>query len=221
MFWEFLLAHIIADFPLQTDAIVAKKKRATGLLVHTAIHCATMLVLIVGVLQRDWSACLTPILLITTFHCAIDSLKNWASRCWPQYGIIWYILDQLLHILSIIFVITWVMAEPTSKIFSTRVQWILPAVGYAFVTEVWFITERVISWKNQDYHSWVNSQMWPRMVGRAVLFSAALMGWNQWSVVMVIGGLSFHWMDLRGNYHLRALTIDVAVVCVAMFLMLF
>jgi hypothetical protein len=38
MFWPLLLSHLVADYPLQTDAMVQAKKTVPGLTVHVAVH---------------------------------------------------------------------------------------------------------------------------------------------------------------------------------------
>ncbi|MGH8588374.1 MAG: hypothetical protein ACREXX_03240, partial [Gammaproteobacteria bacterium] len=38
MFWTLLMCHFVADYPLQTDAVVQAKKRLPGLLWHVTRH---------------------------------------------------------------------------------------------------------------------------------------------------------------------------------------
>lgn len=212
MFWAFILAHLIADYPLQTDAIVAAKKRLPVLALHVAIHCVTMLVILIGVLHADPHRWLLPILAVTAFHFGIDTWKNWVSARWPNWVITWYALDQLFHLLSILLVTFWVSNGTGAHPFSPPMFWIVPAIGYVWVTYVWYITERVICWNKKPYQLWVIKQMSTRMMSRVALYSALLLGWNPWALVLFVGGLTFHWLDLKGDYHYRALLLDCAAV---------
>ena len=62
MFWMLLLCHFLADYPLQSDAIVQAKKRLPGLIWHVTIHLVTMLVVILGLLGTDPQVALPAIL---------------------------------------------------------------------------------------------------------------------------------------------------------------
>ena len=90
-----LLAHAVADFLLQTDAIVATKRRPGTLLLHTAI----VLVTAQAALGRvdAWE----PVALAAA-HIVIDTLKAYAlpDRLWS------FLADQALHLVTIIAVAT-------------------------------------------------------------------------------------------------------------------
>ena len=70
MVWILLLCHFIADYPLQTDAIVIAKKHFWGLIAHVMVHFLTMLVVMVGLLQINLMLVLPSILILTVFHFA-------------------------------------------------------------------------------------------------------------------------------------------------------
>ena len=66
-----LLAHLIADFPLQTNGLYRLKRRHwAGVLLHAAIHC-----LITAILIKDpfthWSA----LVVLFSLHVVIDWVK--------------------------------------------------------------------------------------------------------------------------------------------------
>jgi len=41
------------------------------------------------------------------------------------------------------------------------------------------------------------------MMSRVALYSALLLGWNPWELVLFVGGLTFHWLDLLGYVNRR------------------
>ncbi len=208
MIWILLLCHFIADYPLQTDAIARGKKHVRGLIVHVAIHFITLLVIMVGVLRMDLSLVLPAILALTGLHFAIDTWKNILSNLRPGWVIFTYLQDQVLHVISILVVVSWVGFGTDIP----RSSWIIPALSLVWVTHVWFVTERLVTYKSPEYQQWVNGQSWPRMTGRALILSAWFIGSNLWALLVLVVGLFHHWIDLAGPFHSRALLIDISVV---------
>ena len=85
MFWILLLCHFLADYPLQSDAIVQAKKCLPGLIWHVTIHLITMLVVILGLLGTDAQVALAAILALTGLHFFIDLWKTILSRLRPRW----------------------------------------------------------------------------------------------------------------------------------------
>lgn len=90
-----LIAHIIADFPLQAGIIYKWKTTSKlGLLVHTGIHIATMFILFKPP-YTWWGA----LVILGALHYFID----WAKLKWPiRPQLLGFILDQVWHVLSLI-----------------------------------------------------------------------------------------------------------------------
>ncbi|MFG6531803.1 MULTISPECIES: DUF3307 domain-containing protein [unclassified Sulfitobacter] len=88
-----LIAHLLADFVFQTNAMVAAKRKPQVLLLHGAIVFALTALALGG--------SLIPAALLALAHTAIDALKTYAvpehqrDRLWP------YLTDQLAHLISI------------------------------------------------------------------------------------------------------------------------
>src|SRR5262245_36208548 len=97
MFWALLLCHLIADYPLQTDAMVQAKKRLPGLTLHVGVHLLTMLVIVLGLAGAAWRAALPAVLAVALLHFGIDFWKNELVRLRPQWVIGGYLQDQVLH----------------------------------------------------------------------------------------------------------------------------
>lgn len=216
MFWTLLLCHVLADYPLQTDAVVQAKRHLRGIFWHVTIHLVTMLVVVVGLLQADWRLALPYLLALAACHFLIDVWKNaLSSRLPASWDLFCYLQDQALHLLSISGICYWIGISGGLVIDDPN--WAIPATAYLLVTHTWFVTERVLFFqKDPQYGDWVASQSWPRMIGRAVMLSAWYFGWGLSGLAVLLVGLLHHWMDLAGVYHTRALLIDLCVVATAM-----
>jgi len=95
-----LLAHLIADFPLQTNRIyILKTQGNKGLALHVAIHILVAAVL----LQRPWQY--FPLLLVYgLIHFAVDWLKVRKSTSRQTVG---FLLDQAAHLATILVLSYW------------------------------------------------------------------------------------------------------------------
>jgi hypothetical protein len=220
MFWTLLLCHLIADYPLQTDAMVQAKKRLPGLTIHVGVHLATMLVIVLGTAGAGWRAALPAVLAVTAFHFAIDTWKNVLSKLKPGWVIGGYLQDQVLHVASLLLVASWFAPADQGSMFVAPSPWIIYASGYVLVTHAWFVTERVLSYRNKAYQQLVNAQRWPRMASRALLLTLLLISWGQLGPTLFASTLLFSWPYGQGEYRQRFLLIDVAVVLAVMLFIL-
>ena len=85
-----MLCHLIADYPLQTDAMVMAKKTLSGLMMHVSVHFLTMVVVLCGVVGYDKSVGLSLATAVSVFHLGIDHWKNVLSRLRPEWVIFIY-----------------------------------------------------------------------------------------------------------------------------------
>lgn len=212
MFWSLFLAHLIADYPLQTDAMVQAKKTIPGLSLHVAIHLLTMGVILFGLLEMDGAAAWVSVLIVTACHFGIDTWKNVLSRLKPEWVIGGYFQDQLLHLASILLVAGGYAYTTGEPLLVIPAPWIIYAGGFILATHAWFVTERVLTYRHEAYQQWITAQFWPRMMSRVVLFSLVGLGWSLWGLVALAGALSLHWFDLASRYRWRAMLIDVSLV---------
>jgi hypothetical protein len=212
MFWPLLLAHLVADYPLQSDWMVQAKKSWPGLTVHVAVHLVTMLIVLNGCLRLAWHATWPTILAVTVLHFGTDVWKNIFARRWPQWVIGGYLQDQALHITWLLLVAYAQARTGGGSPFAIDAPWILYGCGFILVTHVWFVTERVIASGNQAHLTRVNAQCWPRMTGRALLFSILLTGWNLWGLAALIIALTLYRRDLTCPGRRHTLLIDSGVV---------
>lgn len=99
--FKIILAHLIGDFILQPTSWVQdkeqKKVRSKYLLYHFLIHLVLPLVLILKVKFIPYA------LVLALIHIAIDLLKLYFQK--QKTKRIWYLVDQLLHLLSIFLIV--------------------------------------------------------------------------------------------------------------------
>lgn len=109
-FWLLLLAHGIADFILQTDAISAAKCKNhwQGYARH---GLAVFLCTLAAVHFFGWLGALLAAAMVTGIHLTLDWLKNTGRRLGAKVlarssrpGVPGLILDQFLHILTLLWV---------------------------------------------------------------------------------------------------------------------
>jgi hypothetical protein len=120
-----LLAHLIADFPLQVDWLFRLKKRHwAGVLLHSAMHVAVTAMLLRGPLAQ-WPA----LIALGAVHYTIDTVKLRLTFRLQSLG---FLLDQLAHVLSLLLVAAWCAgtrgALPQSILYPTVAYALLPTV---------------------------------------------------------------------------------------------
>jgi hypothetical protein len=219
MFWPLLLAHLIADYPLQSDWMVQAKKTLPGLTLHVAVHLATLLIILNGFLRIEWHATLPTVLAVAILHFGIDTWKNIFARRWPRWVIGGYLQDQTLHVTSLLLVAYGQAYIGGGSSFSIVTPWIIYLCGLILVTYAWFVTERVLAYRDKAYQQWISAQLWPRLALRAVLFSVVLLGWNLVGALVMVGALAWCAWRLAQGYRWRALLIDSGVVVAVVLLL--
>lgn len=214
MFWTLLFCHLLADYPLQTDAMVQAKKRLPGLALHVGVHLVTMVVIVFGVIRMAWWPAGAVVLTVTMLHFAIDSWKNVLSKRKPQWVIGGYLQDQVLHIASLLVVAGgggWVADGVYAPFSPVPPAWVIYGSGYILVTHAWFVTERVLTYRNQARQQLVNAALWPRMMSRALLLTLLLWGWPQVNASQLGKSGFFLWPYRATAYRLHFLLIDLVV----------
>lgn len=225
MFWAILLAHFLADFPLQPNWMVRAKQKPWVLGLHIATHLVVMALISATIFSQIW-----PYLLLVAFiHLGIDIVKNEVWRRRPDLLVGPYIIDQIFHYLSIALVAFLIQLNLGDLTIPIARPVLVLATGYLVVTYVWFISERIFAYANRAYRQTVVDQLWPRMAGRAIWLSIFL-----WIFSTVIGPLTIlttfqlpllamagvmpSLPYISGKYASRALVIDISVALVVAFL---
>lgn len=96
LFFTLLLAHLFADFPLQSNALVRyKSNHIGGVLLHALIYT-----IVTALLIDRWSPYWPWIIGLGTVHFVIDAVKSWfAPRTEDMCA---FLLDQSLHLLTMV-----------------------------------------------------------------------------------------------------------------------
>lgn len=177
MFYNLLFAHLIADYPLQSNWLVANKTRWGVLGLHAFIHFLTS-VIIVWIVGSTIVSSLWPyLLLLSGIHFLIDAAKNMLSRIRPEWVKVPYVVDQLIHLISIMVVSSLIQRKFGITAFQANPGWVVLAIAYLFVTYVWYISERVMTHDDPNYRQVVIDDSWPRMIFRAGFLSGFLGAW--------------------------------------------
>jgi len=115
-----VLAHLVADFPLQINKIYYMKTRSLkGLALHVGVHLFVTCLVIRDPLE-NWP----PLVLIGLAHFAIDKFK---SR-WKGPVLDGFLLDQLLHVTSLTMIMALFPVRP-----AIQEEWLYPALAYAML----------------------------------------------------------------------------------------
>jgi hypothetical protein len=165
LIWNLLLAHFMGDFLLQSDWVANRKTNFWVLVLHVGTVFGLMLLLVGNSRWAAWPY----LLFIAAIHLLQDRLKI-ALTNWKQAARVpFFLLDQLIHYVVIVGVVTWFNASHPALSSFSKPAWIIYALALLLVTDVWFITERVIFADNPGYVTSLNQTKYVRMLSRAGL----------------------------------------------------
>lgn len=99
-FWLLILAHLIADFPLQTDRIFEyKTKYSWGIIYHASIYAlATLIIAFPYIKYPSFWLLLS---LLSLIHIGLDRAKIEVTRRGVKDNLLLFLADQGLHFFSI------------------------------------------------------------------------------------------------------------------------
>ncbi len=207
MFWQLLFAHLIADYPLQTNWIAGAKGRMRGLLVHILVHILVLLAIAGAALPLVWPHLLTLALL----HLVIDFCKAQVTRRKPAWVIVPYLVDQALHILVLVGIAFWIAAQVGDVAALLPIDRTVAIYGSGYVlTYVWFISERIMAHSNPSYQEEINREFWPRQIARMLFLTLLLLVSH--SALALLVSHSVVWPYRSSRYRLREVLSDVVVV---------
>jgi len=159
LFYRLLLAHLIADFPLQTSQIFKIKMNTQwGVILHTLIVLIFSLLFAFPYLEN--LRVIIIIIIIFATHTIIDKIKLDYSKKNTNQGIKIFLLDQFLHI-AIIAVLTfnftesYLLSSPFNNTFLSDLIhlynndiFIISLIGY--ILSIFFIPILLIYIKEED-----------------------------------------------------------------------
>lgn len=214
MFWTILLAHAIADYPLQPNWLVAAKKTWSGLTLHIVVHLIIMLLLVGAARAIIWPY----LLFLSIIHFAIDVGKNVFSKQNPDWIITGYLSDQMFHILSIGLVASIIKTQLNNIYLAMTPMLAIYILGYLLVSHIWFITERVFAYKDVHYQQVLNQTSIMRILSRTLLLSSLLftINWHPLWLLVFVGTLTGAWYYLPDQYKQRIIFNDSSIVFIGL-----
>ncbi len=101
LFLQAYLGHLLGDFVFQPGRlVVAKRKGLPGMVVHTTIVTACTALVMLGDLPQSWWA----VLAAGAAHFGIEHLTVRARQTLDGSGLRIFLLDQGLHVVSLVFI---------------------------------------------------------------------------------------------------------------------
>jgi hypothetical protein len=138
LFWRLVLAHVVADFPLQTDAVFLIKKRFSwGVLLHGAIFALTSILATGPYLNSSpfWGG----LFLLWLFHAAVDKAKLSIGSSGRGDHVGFFLLDQMLHVGAIGLISLFFGRGPQATVLAESSAALIPKLklGVAYVIAIW------------------------------------------------------------------------------------
>jgi len=155
LFWRLVLAHVAADFALQTDAVFRVKKRfSRGVLLHGAIFALTSILVTIPYLNilPLWGG----LVFLWLFHVAVDKAKLVLSVSAQRDHLGYFLLDQLLHLGAIGLICLPLDRHPGIALAARRSAALVPLfkLGTAYITAIWasplfslYVRSACLRWK--------------------------------------------------------------------------
>jgi hypothetical protein len=186
-FYLLLLAHLMGDFPLQSDAVYRlKQKSMMGVIVHVAIFALVALIILFPFLshQHIWAA----VLLLSVFHVALDRTKLTIANSTASDRFLYFIIDQILHFMSLWVAGLWLQksvldaaAMAPAFYMNSRLLLTVNALiisGFAG-SLLLFYAEKIVLHRTGDDHTLLfpkQRQRWPGIIVRIIATYGAVIG---------------------------------------------
>lgn len=182
LFYPLLVAHLVGDFALQTDGMIAAKKKygVLGVVPHVSVIAVLTLLALSPILGSAW---LYALIIIGT-HLLIDASKirldSQVTSRWVSHAL--FLLDQALHI-SILWGVATVASgagvpAPFPTVSITTWEGTILLVCAGFVLGILFRVFIPAKWHNR----------WPGALGRVgAWFTVALGYWWVAPIPVVLG----------------------------------
>jgi hypothetical protein len=204
MIWNLLLAHFLGDFLLQTDWIARRKEEFSVLLLHVAILFSLMILLAGNNRIILWPY----LLLIAVIHLIQDRIKINLTNKNNRQTVLYFFLDQIIHVATIIGVLFFIELIHGPLDSPGKPTLVILALVAVFLTQFWFITERIIYAEDIDYVKYINQTKYSRMITR-IAFTGLLSVVSFW-ILPAIGLFGFAPYP-QSSHRNRAVLIDLLV----------
>jgi len=196
-FYLLLLAHVLADFPLQTDTVFRlKQKSMMGVLLHAGIFTAVALIIFFPFLAQ--AAVWIAILALTLLHLVIDRAKVFLSLRKATDNFIYFAVDQALHFISIWVAGSWLgrttmAATPSlpSLYTNSRLVLILIALvlaSFAGSLVIFYVEKSLLHRTHPDRHLLFPKQRdrWPGIITRMLGTLGLILGQSYALLILLV-----------------------------------
>jgi hypothetical protein len=203
-FYLLLLAHVLADFPLQTDAVFRlKQKSMMGVFLHAGIFTAVALIILFPFHAE--SAVWIAVLALTLLHLAIDRAKVFLSLRKAADNFIYFAVDQVLHFISIWIAGTWLgraMMASTIPAFplyaNARLVLILIALvlaSFAGSLVIFYVEKSLLHRTHPDRHLLFPKQRdrWPGIITRLLGTLGLILGQVYVLLILLVPVTGYLW----------------------------
>ncbi|MEW6102283.1 MAG: DUF3307 domain-containing protein [bacterium] len=169
MIWNLLLAHLLADFPLQTRTLFELKKRSVwGVMLHSLVCVLLVIILVPHLLLKPVS-----LLLFFVSHTLFDWLKIKMTDKWPSLdNIIFFILDQIFHLVIILIVAKLWLCENIYSLSQVKYVSLYCIVGPASMILLFYFKRLFYRYETSVV---VSKRSWYGAFERMVLFTLVLL----------------------------------------------
>lgn len=201
-----IIAHLLADFVIQTDGL-AKRKNSNGLRSGSFYIHLLAVGLLTYLILAQWSNWYAPLVLVIA-HGLIDQAKVFIKRD----NVFVFISDQLLHAISIVFVWFWITENSFSTLVVQGFEQYTWSEKYLTIFMVYillsvpsgiFVGYLTKHWQSkvqkEGDESLKNAGKWIGIIERFLILSFVLM--NQWTPIgfLLAAKSVFRFGDLKGK----------------------
>lgn len=203
-FYLLLLAHVLADFPLQTDTVFRlKQKSMMGVLLHAGIFSAVALIIFFPFLSQ--AAAWIAILALTLLHIVIDRAKVFLSLRKATDNFIYFAVDQVLHVVTIWIAGDWlgrtIMAAAPSVppfYYNNRLVLILNALvlaAFAGSLVIFYVEKSLLHRTHPDRHLLFPKQRdrWPGVITRLLGTLGLILGQAYVLLILLVPVTGYVW----------------------------
>jgi len=200
LYWLLVLAHLIGDFPLQTDRVFYyKHKTKWGILIHIALCTASNILMTIPFFIYPWFWLI--LLAMSILHLIYDKTKIWltlTSKRLPDNFPL-FLFDQFLHFATIVIAgVVFYRLNPNAAVMNDSIWANLPLVQLlaGFILIIFAIAPSNYFIINDYYHYFrklkrpfwvfpkVPERIWGYLERGLIAFAVVFQGW--WFVLIPI-----------------------------------
>jgi hypothetical protein len=174
------------------------------------LHIGVHFIVLLAIAGSAWRMLWPYLFVLALVHLCIDLGKKYINRIKPVWVVTPYVIDQLLHFLSILGIYLWIRRQHPSVNLLIPTRLAIYLVAFLVATYIWFISERILAYKNENYRREMTIQQWPRIFSRAAFLTVFLLFSDGISPLASVISLPY----LSARYGNRMLIIDLAVTIV-------